>query len=184
MNRLLLPALALGFSLGAHAGPGHDHGPETAAPTVTAPAQPRFATTTELFELVGVLDGKTLTLYLDEAATNAPITQAEIDLELAGTSHRAGAQPDGSFAIQLPQAPAAGVWPITATVSATVNATSATDLLAAELTVAADTHEHADEHSHKHNHFAEWLAAAVALLALAAGGVFWLRRRANARGAA
>lgn len=183
MNRLLLPALALGLALGvapsAHAGPGHDHGPET-APAVAAPAQPRFATTTELFELVGVLNGKTLTLYLDEAATNAPITQAEIDLELAGTSHRAGAQPDGSFAIQLPQAPAAGVWPITATVTATVNATNATDLLAAELTVAADTHDHAQEH----NHFAEWLAAAVALLALAAGGVFWLRRRANARGAA
>ena len=53
----LLPATAL-------AGPGHGESPAAA----TGTALPRFAATSDLFELVGVLDGQKIALYLDHAA--------------------------------------------------------------------------------------------------------------------
>ena len=81
----LLSLLGLLVALSATAGPGHDHDHDHDAPAATAPAAlPRFAASSELFELVGVLDGKTLTLYLDRAATNEPLTQAALELELGG----------------------------------------------------------------------------------------------------
>ena len=48
----------------AWAGPGHDHG--DAAPAAVGQALPRFSAVSETFELVGVLSGKQITLYLDQ----------------------------------------------------------------------------------------------------------------------
>ena len=45
------------------AGDGHDHGEATTS--AGGPALPRFTAVSETFELVGVLNGKQLTLYLD-----------------------------------------------------------------------------------------------------------------------
>ncbi len=72
-------ALMLGvIALGARAGDGHDHG--DAPPAASGPALPRFAAVSDLFELVGVLDGKRLTLYLDHAADNRPVKDAKLEL--------------------------------------------------------------------------------------------------------
>lgn len=137
----LLILLALLLACPAFAGPGHDHGDE--APKTAAPAQPRFAAHSELFELVGVLEGKALTLYLDRADSNEPVTTATLELELAGATLKPRPQADGSFRAELATVPAAGVHPVTATVTAGEEA----DLLAGELDLhvaAADEHAHFD----------------------------------------
>lgn len=156
----LLPSLWLGLLLllqlpPAWAGPGHDHGDApAAAPGVAAP---RFAASSELFELVGVLEGKRITLYLDRAADNAPVTDAQIELEIAGTKLKVEKHEDVYEAV-LPAEPKLGVLPITATVTAG----NEVDLLAGEL----DLHEaaHADEATHLHswNEYAGWAAGALA----------------------
>lgn len=169
MNRIphLLgaPLLAAALFAPAWAGPGHDHSHDE-APAAAGPALPRFAAQSELFELVGVLEGKQLTLYLDLAASNEPVTKAELELEIGGTKYKAQAQTDGSFRIELPQALQPGLIPVTATVSTADEA----DLLAGELDL------HADEHTHEASAL-RWKPWAGAALALGVGGlVFWLRR--------
>jgi Co/Zn/Cd efflux system component len=141
----------------AHAGDGHDHG--DAAPTSTGPALPRFAAVSEAFELVGILNGKQITLYLDRAADNRPVTGAQIELEIAGANLKAE-QHEDAYEVVLAAAPKPGVLPITAIVTAGQEV----DLLAGEL----DLHEeaHADEAAHVHawRDTAGWAAAVVAAL--------------------
>ncbi len=150
---ILVPKLAM-------AGDGHDHG--EAAPTATGPALPRFAAVSDLFELVGVLNGKQITLYLDRAADNSPVTDAQIELEIGGKKFKAAKQGTDEFEVVLAEAPKPGVLPITATVSAGSDA----DLLAGEL----DIHEaaHADEAApvHSWKEYAGWAAGGVAVLAI------------------
>jgi hypothetical protein len=152
---LLAPALAL-------AGDGHDHG--EAAPTASGPALPRFAAVSDLFELVGVLNGKQITLYLDRAADNSPVAEAQIELEIGGKKFKAAKQGTDEFEVVLPEAPKSGVLPIIATVSAGTDA----DLLAGEL----DIHEaaHTDEPTHVHSwkEYAGWAAGGLAVLAVLA----------------
>jgi len=148
---------ALLLSPQARAGEGHDHGDATPAPT--GPALLRFAAVSEAFELVGVLEGRRLVLYLDRTADNAPVTDAQIELEIAGTKLKAEKH-DDAYDVMLAAAPKPGVLPITATVTAGKEV----DLLAGEL----DLHEpaHAEEAAHVHSwkEYAGWAAAAVAAL--------------------
>lgn len=116
---------------------GHDHGEEASAPA--GAAQPRFAAVSELFELVGVLDGPRLTLYLDRSADNSPVAGAQIELDVAGTPHQATPRDGDTYEVVLAAAPAAGVLPITATVTAGAEV----DLLAGELDVHDE--DHADD---------------------------------------
>jgi hypothetical protein len=169
MNTKLL-LLSLALSSAALAGPGHDHG--DAPPTASGPSLPRFAASSDLFDLVGVLDGKTLTLYLDQADTNAPVLKAQIELELAGAKLAVQAQPDGSYRSELVDMPQGEVLPVTATVTAGDNV----DLLAAELHM-----PHADADEHEHHSAWRWGAAAAGLLALLGLGAFAVQRR-RARG--
>ena len=132
----------LSAPLAARAGEGHDHGP--AAPTSTGSASPRFAAVSETFELVGVLTGKQITLYLDRAADNSPVHDAQIEIEVGGAKLKAQKQGSDEFEVMLAAVPKPGLLPIIATV--TVGAE--VDLLAGEL----DIHEaaHADEAAHTH----------------------------------
>ena len=172
----LLLALGLVPWAPAQAGPGHDHGDE--APVSTGVALPRFAAVSEAFELVGVLDGKTLTLYLDRAASNEPVPQADIELAFGGATLRPQAQADGSFAVTLAQAPGDGVHALTATVTVGEEA----DLLAGELNLHSDA-AHADAHAHWD--WKRWgLAVLGGGLGLAALVAFVRRKRASTFGAA
>ncbi len=155
---LLLAALWMAV-MPAQAGDGHDHGEAPAA--AAGSALPRFTAGSELFELVGVLNGKQLTLYLDHAASNAPVKDAKLELELGGRKLSPKAHGEGEFELTLDEAPKAGVTPITATVSTA----SESDLLATEL----DIHEqaHADEaHVHGWKEWALWGAGGAFALAL------------------
>lgn len=77
-------ALTVALSALAHAGgdasDGHSHG-EAAAPLMTVAGAPRASAQTEEFELVAVLEGKKLTLYLDRFATNEPVADAQIEVD-------------------------------------------------------------------------------------------------------
>lgn len=154
---LFLPPLA-------HADDGHDHGEAT--PATTGPALPRFAAVSDVFELVGVLDGKRFTLWLDRTADNVPVTDARIDLDIAGEKLQAEQHGD-AYEVVLASEPGPGVLPITATITAGQE----TDLLAGEL----DHHEeaHADKvaPTKPWGRYGAWAAGiAVAFAALLAIG--------------
>jgi hypothetical protein len=167
----VLVSLAIAWPGVAQAGPGHDHG--EAAPATTGSALPRFTAISEAFELVGVLNGKQITLYLDRAADNAPVPAAKIELEIAGIKFKAEAQ-DDTYTVVLPEAPKPGVLPITATVTAGTEA----DLLAGELDLHADAHADEAAHTHSWTEYAAWTAAGLASLAVL---VFIGRRMATRR---
>lgn len=141
-----------------HAGPGHDHG--DAAPTSTGPALSRFTAASETFELVGVLNGKQITLYLDRAADNAPVIDAQIELEIAGVKLKAEKHED-AFEVVLAAEPKPGVLPITATVTAGQEV----DLLAGELDLHEEAHANEAAHVHSWKEYAGWGAGALAALA-------------------
>jgi hypothetical protein len=148
----------------AWAGDGHDHG--EAAPAAVGDALPRFTAESETFELVGVLSGKQIKLYLDRFADNSPVRDAQIELEIGGAKFKAEKQGVDEYEVVLPEAPKPGVLPVTATVTVGNEA----DLLAGEL----DIHEaaHAEEAAHTHSwaEYGGWAAAGVALLALLGWG--------------
>lgn len=169
---LSLAAILLGAGLPAAAGDGHDHG--DAAPAATGTALPRFAAVSESFELVGVLDGKQVTLYLDRFTDNAPVRGAQIELEIAGAKFKAQSHGDDAYEVVLKEAPKAGVMPITATVTAGAEV----DLLAGEF----DLHEaaHAEEPAHEHSwkEYAVWAAGGLLAMSVLAFGA---RRLMSAR---
>jgi len=144
----------------AHAGPGHDHG--DAAPAAAGPALPRFAAVSESFELVGVLNGKLVTLYLDRAADNAPVTDAQIEIEIGGAKLKAEKHED-VYEVVLAAAPQPGLLPITATVTTGKEV----DLLAGELDIHDQSHASGAAPVRPWQAYAGWIAAVLAVLAVA-----------------
>jgi len=164
-----LAAVLAGFTPLALAGEGHDHG-DAPAP-VAGPALPRFTAVSDLFELVGVVDGKNITPYLDRFTDNSPVKDATLELQLDGKAIPLEAHADGEFEATLQEALQPGVVSVTATVMAGQD----TDLLAGEL----DLHdEGADAHDQTAGPglppYAGWLGAGV--LALGLVGFFVLRK--------
>ena len=175
---LLLAAATLSAGI-ARAGDGHDHG--DAPPAANGPAQPRFSAVSETFELVGVLSGKRITLYLDRSADNSPVHDAVIELEIAGVTHKAETHGEAEFDVMLAEAPKPGVLPITATVTVGKE----TDLLAGELDIHEPARAEAAQHHHHWEEYAAWAAAAAAAFLLAWGARRALGpRRQRAGGAA
>ena len=62
------------------AGPGHDHGDAPAA--ATGSELPRVTSHSDLFELVGIVATGEMTIFLDRYATNEPVKDATIDIEI------------------------------------------------------------------------------------------------------
>ena len=127
-RRFLSPALAalLGLSaLAVQAHEGHDDAPAA----VQTSAAPRFAAVSEQFELVGVIEGHRLSLYLDHAADNSPVPDATLELELGGKPLAVTRVGEGLYQAELSQPLADGETPVTATVVAGADS----DLLAADI---------------------------------------------------
>lgn len=154
---LLAPAFAV-------AGEGHDHGDST--PAASGPALPRFTAVSETFELVGVLSGKQLTLYLDRYADNSPVPDAQIEIEIGGVTFKAEKHGDAVYEVVLKEAPREGVLPITATVTAG----SETDLLAGEIDVHVAAHADDIAPARSRAAWAGWAVWAVWVV-WAAGGL-------------
>lgn len=162
---------ALMFSMAAFASPGHDHGEGAVASVGTG--LPRFSAVSELFELVGVLNGKQLTLYLDHAATNAPVKDATLDFEWSGTRLKTEPHGEGEFIAMLAELPK----PDVIAISLTVTAGQDTDLLAGEF----DLRPAAAAGTAVHRDMKPWLvgAGAAIVLALFAAWVIKGRRKRN-----
>jgi hypothetical protein len=152
---------------------GHDHG--DAGSNVSSPGLPRFAATSDLFELVGVVNGTQVTLYLDRSADNSPVQGAKLELEFGGVKVDAKPRAEGEFEATLPRPLKPGVTPVTATVAAGQE----TDLLAGELAIPEETRAEPPP-ARRWQQIAGWTAAF--LLAFAA--LAWLGRRAQNRRAA
>ncbi len=147
---------------------GHDHGDAAGAPT--GQALPRFTAESETFELVGVLSGKQLTLYLDRFADNSPVRDAQIELEIGGAKYKAEKQGDDEYEVVLPEELKAGVLPITASVTAGKDS----DLLAGELDIHDEAHSDEAAHTPSWTRYAAWAVAGIVVLAV----VVWGGRRA------
>ena len=152
------------------------------APTFATPdgATPRVSARGDHLEITALGDHGVLTLYLDDYATNTPVTDAQVIVELGSASGTAAPQPDGSYrwAHDTLEAAAAGT-----VLRITVAAGSDAEQIDLRLPGTADGAAHADASGAPRLPRSAWIgiaAAAVAALLLA----FALWRRARRSGPA
>ena len=127
-TRLAAALAALLFTAATPAHEGHDHGAPEATATDWAP---RATARSQDFDLVAVLAGDQLVLWLDRARDNAPQSDAVIEVESGAWKGVATAAADGS--LRLPVGPLAT--PGRHELIFTVQAGEAMDLLPATLVV-------------------------------------------------
>jgi hypothetical protein len=169
LNAFCLAALIAATPFVAKADAGHDHGPAPMAAAGSGP--PRFAAVSETFELVGVLSGNVLTLYLDRADDNSPVKDARLDVELDGVKLDVKPQGEGEFEAKLAQALKPGLTAVTATVAAGQE----TDLLAGELDLRESAKANGPVASFPWKKYATWSIAALLTVALLGWGLRRLR---------
>jgi cobalt-zinc-cadmium efflux system membrane fusion protein len=95
----------------ALAGGDHDHSHDHAPTTAVTAASPRVSAQSGTYELVGVLKGEQLAIYLDRFATNEPVTEAGIAVTIGDAAEPASAEPapDGTYTVASPRfAPGTG----------------------------------------------------------------------------
>jgi cobalt-zinc-cadmium efflux system membrane fusion protein len=156
----------------AWAGEGHDHGEAPAAATGTA--APRLTSHSDLFELVGMVEGNEMKIYLDRFATNEPVTDAKIEVEIGNIKGIAAAQADGSYIFKNDVFTKPG----DLSVSFTVIAGKDADLLAGDLKIDGPIDDHAHDEAAKP--WLRWAAYAGGALLLAAVVFVAMRRRKRA----
>ncbi len=166
-SRLRNICLILSLTLSSLSWAGEGHGDVKA--NASATSTPRFAAVSDALELVGVLNGKQITLYLDRLETNEPVKEALIELEFSGVKFIAQKYGEDKFDVVLPAEPQPGLISVTATVTIDEEV----DLLAGEL----DFHPDASaQGSNSKNRLHKWfiwaLFSAAVLVAL-----FFVRKR-------
>jgi hypothetical protein len=154
----------------AIAGAGHDHA--EAAPKTQGTALPRFVAVSEDLEMVGIVNGKQLTIFLDRFTDNSPVNDAQIDIDIEGSKYKAEKHGVGEYEVILKNTLKPGVIAITAT----IQAGDLNDLLATEL----DLHENKDVLSHRSSWkgIALWIGAGLFVL-MALGAIVRFRQQAR-----
>ncbi|KAB2943593.1 MAG: efflux RND transporter periplasmic adaptor subunit [Hyphomicrobium sp.] len=96
--KALLSALVFALASPALAHEGHDHGP----PAVELPTsnQPRAIAASEDYEIVAVLKGEELFIYVDRFADNSPVTEARLTVTFGTTDIQTKLMPDGVFKLE------------------------------------------------------------------------------------
>ena len=172
---ILIVALAVvltTFFSFAWAGEGHDHGEAPTAATGTA--APRLTSHSDLFELVGMVEGNEMKIYLDRFTTNEPVTDAKIEVEIGNIKGIAAEQADGSYIFKNDVFTNPG----DLSVSFTVIAGKDADLLAGDLKIDGPIDDHAHDEAAKP--WLRWAAYASGALLLAAIAFVAIRRRRRA----
>jgi len=82
-NLIRLCSLLLFFTVGslAYAGPGHDHGEEKTTVHSTT-MKPKFYMESDLYEVVGTIEGKNIVIFIDDYLTNRKVSEAELTLNV------------------------------------------------------------------------------------------------------
>ena len=158
----------LAFSPSASAGEGHDHG--DAAPVATGAGSPRVSSHSDLFELVGIVDGGVMTIYIDRHATNEPVTGATVEVDAGTAKGMATPQADGTYRFEHP------IFKETTTLSVrfTVVAGAESDLLGGDLALTDPNAGHSDDHAKRP--WLRWVAYAAGAMVLLVVAVVWVRR--------
>lgn len=126
---LALIFLFFGLWSSAIAHEGHSHDKETKPPLVVN-TFPTLTAVSENYELVGIVQSGKMTVFLDRFESNAPIIDAELEFDIAGSAIKANRNPDGTYLIELPKSLSLkNNIPVTITVLAS----SGADLLSGEL---------------------------------------------------
>lgn len=146
------------------AGPGHDHG-ESAAPSGPVAVMPKLVLESDLTELVAVVEGRQLRLYLDGWGDNRPL-DGTLSLELNGVSVPVKRLEAGLFEASLGELSDQRRIGLVATVTLK----DETDLLAGDLVIGQDA---VDDHGF---HWQEYILAALALVCVTALLIFLTRR--------
>jgi cobalt-zinc-cadmium efflux system membrane fusion protein len=137
-----------------------------------APALPRFEAANERFEVVGRVQSDELKIWLDDFATNAPITGAKIEVSVGGRKVAAELEADGTHAIAFPEADKPGSYPI----SLSISGAGAPVLMGGTLVIGEE-----EAHSEpKEGLPMMWLIGGGALALIAVGGGLVLMRRRRA----
>ncbi len=158
----VLPARA-----GGDSSDGHTHGP--AALPVTTPMAPRAVAATEEFEVVAILEGMQLQVYVDHFASNAPVTKARVEIEGAGLKGLANETAPGVYTMKFAKTISPNKHPLT--IGIEVGDTA--DLLTASLDI-----PHPDVVSEHVEWWRQWwIGIAAALLVLTVVAVWVVRRR-------
>ncbi len=172
-------ALLLTAPVWAHGGEEHSHNDAPAALASFESPIPRSTAQSEEFELVAVLANQQLTLYLDHFASNAPVADAQIELESGTLKDVAKQTEPGVYVLPGEAFAQPGKYPLVFSIQTADSA----DLLTATLEVAQPAAVKAKPTAKlMAKPVAEALdqrivwGAAAALL-LAGVGVFLLRRR-------
>lgn len=148
---------------------GDDHGHDGAPSPTTGPALPRFSAVSETFELVGVVDGQQLSVYLDRFEDNTPVKNARVDLDVGGEKVTLQQRADGEYAGTLAQ----GLEPGVIVVTASVAAGGESDILTGDL----DLHEESVPHAEPASSGRRYAAVATGAVAVLCAVVWALRRR-------
>ncbi len=154
----------------AIAGAGHDHG--EAAAQAQGRALPRFVAISEDLEMVGIVNGKKLKIYLDRFRDNSPVDDAQIDIDIEGSKYKAEKHGVGEYEVVLKDTLKPGVMAITAT----IQAGELNDLLAAELDLHTDEEE--PSHGSSWKGIALWIGTGLFVL-MALGAVVRFRQQAR-----
>jgi len=154
-----LASLFLGLAVSiAHE--GHDHGDADKAPVVSS-AYPRVAARSDLYEIVGILKDSQLSIFIDDAVTNEPITDAALQVTIGGAaSTEARKAENGVYTVALPDPKPTG----SVEVIFAVTAKKGDDLLVDSFTLPSPVSGPA-----KHEH--AWLSAGRAAATLALAGL-------------
>jgi len=173
--RTIFVSMAFFISALAYAGgdssDGHSHG-EAAKPEMNAGIAPRTSAQSDEFELVAVLAAGKLTLYLDRYADNAPVPDAEVEVESGAFKAVAAQIAPGVYSVPGQAFAQPGRHPLTIS----VQAGDAADLLTATLDLAPPAA--GVEHAHGWGEWTVWGASGALLLA-GAGLVAVRRRKMN-----
>lgn len=162
---LSLTLILSGFFSVAIAHEGHQHEKDKPGSIVTV--APTLTAVSENYELVGVLQARQMTVYLDQFASNAPVIDAELEFDFSGTAVKATRNADGTYSITLPKSiDLKSSLPVTVTIIAATGA----DLLSGDLVI-PDSEMHSSWMS-------LWLIAAIgtSIIALL---LAWLAYRRN-----
>ncbi|MDA9543771.1 hypothetical protein ACM43_04240 [Bradyrhizobium sp. CCBAU 45321] len=168
-----LVSLVFGLS-GAFGHEGHDHG-DAEKTAVVSSAYPRIAARSELYEVVGILKDGRLSVFIDDAATNEPVSDAALQATIGDSAPiEALSQENGVYTAPIPNGTPSG----SVEVIFSINASRGNDLLVNSFIPRAEARPAEQKHA------PGWLLSnraaigASVLAALGFGGLFayWKRR--------